>query len=517
MTDTWTPTHTPTWTPTHTPTWTPTHTPTWTPTATETDTPTDSPTYTATPTDTPTYTATPTATESMTETSTPTPTDTPTWTPTYTDSPTPTDTPTWTPTATETQTETNTPTPTDTPTDTPTYTDSPTPTDTPTWTPTRTPTPTKTATSTFTDTKTNTPTKTATPTKTGTSTFTDTKTNTPTKTATPTYTMSPTFTDTPTATSTFTDSPTPTHTPQVLYQVSIAIYNVAGERVRTLASVGRPEIPKLGRVSKTFSPGAGPDAVIMVSDLDFPWDGKDDSGQLVRSGLYYVKVEWHDFLGGHGGAVVKDVTVLQTGEAYAVKIFNSAGEMVKKLLAYGYSSPDGSGPKQLLSDRAVLAVGRDAGTSGRVTFDLGHGGTAVWDGMNSLGKKVASGHYLAELRVIENGATKTVAVVGIEVVSLMGDALAGAIIAPNPLQLRGSSDVSCAIRLAMVPGLDVTARIYTSAGEFVFETGNHGVRDRLVIDAGERPMSTGLYFVVLTAKTPWGTVERKTLKLGVTR
>ncbi len=432
---------------------------TWTPTHTPTWTPTHTPTWT--PTHTPTWT--PTATE----------TDTPTDSPTYTATPTDTPTYTATPTATESMTETSTPTPTDTPTWTPTYTDSPTPTDTPTWTPT--------------------------------ATETQTETNTPTP------------TDTPTATSTFTDSPTPTHTPQVLYQVSIAIYNVAGERVRTLASVGRPEIPKLGRVSKTFSPGAGPDAVIMVSDLDFPWDGKDDSGQLVRSGLYYVKVEWHDFLGGHGGAVVKDVTVLQTGEAYAVKIFNSAGEMVKKLLAYGYSSPDGSGPKQLLSDRAVLAVGRDAGTSGRVTFDLGHGGTAVWDGMNSLGKKVASGHYLAELRVIENGATKTVAVVGIEVVSLMGDALAGAIIAPNPLQLRGSSDVSCAIRLAMVPGLDVTARIYTSAGEFVFETGNHGVRDRLVIDAGERPMSTGLYFVVLTAKTPWGTVERKTLKLGVTR
>ncbi len=226
-TDTPTPTNTTTDTPTNTPTNTPTDSPTPSPTNTPTDTPTSTPTPTLTDTLTPTYTpsSTPTSTSTPTDTSTDTPTDSATATPTPTNTPTSTLTPTftntliptYTPSFTPTNKFTTTPTPTNTPSSTPTpaSTNTLTPTYTPSFTPTNTATPTPTPTYTFTNTPTNTPTKTYT--FTATFTYTYTSTNTPTKTITNTYTKTytPTNTGTPTKTPTITNTFTKTLIPTI--------------------------------------------------------------------------------------------------------------------------------------------------------------------------------------------------------------------------------------------------------------------------------------------------------------
>ena len=115
-------THTPTGTPTSTPIYTLTNTPTATPTGTFTNTGTSTPT--GTPTSTPIYTLTNTPTATPTGTFTSTGTSTPTETPTNTPIDTLTNTPTATPTDTSTTTPINTITPTltETPTLTPTLT-----------------------------------------------------------------------------------------------------------------------------------------------------------------------------------------------------------------------------------------------------------------------------------------------------------------------------------------------------------------------------------------------------------
>jgi len=125
------PTLSPTFTPTYTPTFTDTSTSTITPTDTPTYTPTRTPTYTYTFTATPTYTPSFTPTYTPTFTYTYTPTFTFTDTPTYTFTYTPTYTLTFTPTFTRTNTPTDTLTYTQTFTPTITVTDTNTITPTP--------------------------------------------------------------------------------------------------------------------------------------------------------------------------------------------------------------------------------------------------------------------------------------------------------------------------------------------------------------------------------------------------
>ncbi len=151
-------------------------------------------------------------------------------------------------------------------------------------------------TNTVTNSPTNTSTQTATnsPTVTPTNTATQTATNTVTSTATNTATITPTSTTSsiPIQTSTITNTPTSTPTVinnfslsanvfnpingvtlQVRYGVSqagmvdVAVYNIAGERVRQLASGN-----------------AG------MGNYTAAWDGKDDRGQIAASGIYIVEI-----------------------------------------------------------------------------------------------------------------------------------------------------------------------------------------------------------------------------------
>jgi hypothetical protein len=131
-----TPTYTQTFiTDTFTATSTSTATPSYTDSPTMSDTSTQTGTYTATATFTDTATSSSTSTDTPVQTATPTATPTETFTETDTSSATPTATPTWTDTPTSTASPTSTPTPSDTPTYTDSPTSSPTVTVSPTYTP----------------------------------------------------------------------------------------------------------------------------------------------------------------------------------------------------------------------------------------------------------------------------------------------------------------------------------------------------------------------------------------------
>lgn len=303
-TPTFSPTATPSTSPTDSPTVTPTATPTYSPTLTPTDTPTssptDSPSVTPTITLTSTPTATPTYTPSQSQTVTPTDTETATPTATPTDSPTssPTDSPTDSPTVTSTDTPTGSPTPsptetesstaTVTPTQTPTYSPTSSPTFSPTASPTATPSTSPTATPTATPTASPTVTPTSSPSISPTFTNSPTQTVTPIHTATPTYSATPTNTHSPTATQTATPEtqtatslayPNPfwptqggqTHIDITLVSggtVSIQAFNLAGVLVRTISDEYYPN-----------------------GKFTFSWDGRNDSGQVVSTGMYFVLIQ----------------------------------------------------------------------------------------------------------------------------------------------------------------------------------------------------------------------------------
>ena len=170
-----------------------------------------------------------------------------------------------------------TPLPTFTPTSSPSPTGTPTPTFT--VTPTASPTPSSSATATPSLTLTRTPTSSQTPTASATSS------PTPTLTLTQTATSTVTSTSSPTLSPTTTTSPTPTSSPP--------------PGVRVWPNPFTPDLPTNNRTHFPLPPGHGAVQLVIVDMKrrevrmsnfppagDVQWDGKDDSGSVVASGVY---------------------------------------------------------------------------------------------------------------------------------------------------------------------------------------------------------------------------------------
>ncbi len=252
----------PTFTPTDT--LTPSPTPSFTKTPSQTPTPTFSgtPTFTFTITDTPSNTASPTFTDTKTQTPSPTPSPTPTFTNTLTVS------------ATYTRTSS------------PTFTPSQTPELSPTSTPALSPTPSATATPTLTISATLTPS----------ASYTRTSTVSPTLTRTPTLTQSATWTITPSvtrsATITKTVPPTKTPTPAAIFYLNQNHFNPAMESLQV-----HLELLPLEKAAITIYSLKGrkitsyEESTVAGRQLDLAWDGRNQNGETVASGLYYVVLE----------------------------------------------------------------------------------------------------------------------------------------------------------------------------------------------------------------------------------
>ncbi|MCD4814761.1 hypothetical protein K8S19_13855 [bacterium] len=325
-------------TPTATITLTRTHSPTFTNTVTSTVTPTLTGTTTQTLTQTPTYTQTSTVTETHTPTVTPTETPTSTCSPTITETITSTPSSTATPTYTSTSTYTHTPTITQTSTITPTSTHSPVYTQTPTSTitetytvtttytasPTLTATPsiTLTGTPTMTNTITPTVTPTATVTLTATESMTVTVTLTGTSTLTETITLTLTLTSTPTPSMTVTQTGTVTMTMTVTPAVSATPTLVPLAATVTVTPTMTPTLQVTGGeiwvYPNPFNPAKAVGGQLKFENLPIDskiriftvsgelvrnlianqdrgtWDGRNQAGAEVVSGVYLYVVDFFD-------------------------------------------------------------------------------------------------------------------------------------------------------------------------------------------------------------------------------
>jgi hypothetical protein len=254
----------------------------------------------------------------------------------------------------------------------------------------------------------------------------------------------------------------------------------------------------------SFAPGAGQQAVILVDGKTYLWNGSNDNGQQVASGIYYIKLEEHD---SYGNVVtyVHEVVVLAVGNQIRLRIFNSAGEEVKTLLVATYST---HAPSRLVPDKDTVALG--GGASGGINFDIG-GISVNWDGTNNSGLQVGSGTYLVQLEVQNLAGPQTVASASVTVIDAGGPVLSSAIVVPNPVP---ASAGSIEVRWRPLPGVQVTARLYNVAGELVMSADNGSSPDRLHLDLnGRQVMASGIYLVSLTATSPSGSRERRSLKL----
>jgi flagellar hook assembly protein FlgD len=517
VTDTVSPSVTPTITETITPSITPTVTPTVTPSVTLTITSTVTPTITqtVTPSITSTWTDTPTFTATRTITPTITPTDTPTDTPTWTNTVSPTWTPTDTFTVTDTPTFTMTYTYTYSPTFTFTLTSTPTWTDTATWTNTMTPTmtPTPTFTSTDTPTFTITWTYTATPTATPTSTFTSTFTATPTYTHTPTWTATPTWTDTPII---------------YPYLLVLEVYNEAGEKVNTITDDTLILFPANdfmmmvnGKESTVFNPGEG-NLTIRVLDtvspdhanngyIDFEWNGKNQNGQSIEEGIYYVKVTTKDPFGSMN-AVIKGVQLIRIEEYIRISIYNSAGEIV-----YRTEIPKTSNNMLNLKVEDTYYVGKEN------KFDIYYAENKMvqWDGRNSLGKLVSTGTYEINVELRTGEGLTLVTGKKVTILNIAQDRVIDDLkIYPNPCVVEPKKFQKIYITWTSASTGKISAKVYNIAGELIVRLNGNieaGYLDWDLRTAGGAKVSGGYYIILIEAMNKEGRYEKTILKFVILR
>ena len=555
-----TPTITQSRTPTATPSRTPTPSSTSTPTPSPTRTPTD--TLTPSPTSTDTSTWTPTYTQSNTSTNTPTRTDTSTWTPTATQSNTSTDTPTPSPTRTPTPTETiTTPySPTDTPTSTPTdtltstFTDTDTPSDTPTptptatesvtWTATATPTPT----STWTPTSTQTITWTATPTATSsatvtmttspsdtpsaTPTWTPTSTQTVSYTSTPTSTPSATWTATRTATLTRTPSPTITMSPTITvtpvpmpYQFTLAAYNSAGELVKVIYSGSAQAVPATldgmgallmaGTTSVTVQMGGQ----VGTGGTTLSWDGTNNAGAPVSGGIYTLKAQIIDPF-GQVTSLIHQVNVLPGGTQQLVRVYNSAGELVRQIQL---STPlAGASKLSVSSSSFALAINPATGAAMQplkidVTGGSGLVSSQYWDGLNDHGLPVNSGTYTVQLVSVMGGQQTVADSRSIQVIKSAdsNNTLASAVVGPNPVGPQ-AKQVFLSYDPLSLEGREPRVELFNLAGEKVAQGADPTKSGKIEITGG-RSLSGGIYLCRFELLSEGELYQARMIKVAVIR
>jgi hypothetical protein len=288
------------------------------------------------------------------------------------------------------------------------------------------------------------------------------------------------------------------------------VYNSAGEKVRLLVhgarSVGDPG-QGFGSSATAFLPGPGGGIQIGAGGALYPWTGDNDSAQNLGGGVYYVQLEAVDPF-GHVETSTLPLQLLASDDGYTIRIFNSAGEEVRVIQA---AANAGSAPTRLLADKASLALVPGGGNL--VRFDLGNGATAGWDGTNALGQLVSSGVYEVQLVVSQAGTPKTVSHTSVTVLALPNALLGDSRLGPNPLHGSvGGSRLHLSLSGAAM--LEIQIRVYNLAGELIAPVRIHAQADDLEIQLPSS-LASGIYMVAVSAKAPWGAVDRKVFKLAL--
>lgn len=308
------------------------------------------------------------------------------------------------------------------------------------------------------------------------------------------------------------------------YTGVIDIYNEAGEKIKSIGSTlllnpitdlvlvensntTTVYDPKDGSLDIRV-PGQGTDG---KQYIDFTWDGSNNNGQDIVPGIYYIKMTITDPYGS-GTAVVEAVQVVEEEVYTRISIYNSAGELVKRVQV-----PEVETKVINLQVDDVFYAGGNSST----TIKYGNTGTLVWDGTNSMGDLVGSGTY--EVVVEEKTADGYDAVASKTITVLDGSgpsAIGQFKIEPNPVVVQGG--VVNPMKFAWdgtEPG-DVTIKIYNIAGELIkmlgAKVGDGSVQWDLKTSNGYEAAS-GFYIVVVEDKTDSGKLERKITKLVIIR
>jgi len=322
-------------------------------------------------------------------------------------------------------------------------------------------------------------------------------------------------------------TPTPIPYPYIL---TISAYNEAGELVKVIAtSPVSSEFTSAymlvsGTVVDLYDPSDGTLQFSLPglrgpgqengTGMTFTWNGTTNANQVVAPGNYYIKVSTTDTY-GHVDTKIEDLQILYIQEYVDVNIFNSAGELVRRLQApYNGTSVVSLGVDD------VLQVGKDMSNI-IIGYAPGNSNSMQWDGKNREGETVSSGTYEIQV-VIQTSqgtrimASKTVVVLDAAVTDIISEIK----LKPNPVVVTDSASKKVVFQWAASGDGTAVIHIFNKTGELVriinstLADGVAGISWDLTTSSGN-DVSSGIYVCVIRAVQDSGGTQTKIIKMAV--
>jgi len=320
--------------------------------------------------------------------------------------------------------------------------------------------------------------------------------------------------------------------PPFPYILTIEVYNEAGEKVRVLAETRisdrmNPDVLlvlngiETNDWNRTFNPAEG-SLKIRIPNLETPeqrengfiefeWDGYNNNGQEIGNGVYYIKFTTQDGF-GHSDVVIKDVMLVKSEQYTRVTIYNSAGEIVRRMENANIPL---SNVKLNVDD--VLYVGKD---SKIVEIGYAEGQSIIWDGLNSQGQMVSSGTYEIQVEVKTEQGYKVIASKTVSIISEgKGEVLGYTKIYPNPYKLSNALS-KAKIEWKNSGRGTVDIRIYNINGDLVRKIRtdlDKGIAEWDLKTSAGTMVSNGVYVIIIEGKKETGEREIKKLKFSIIR
>jgi flagellar hook assembly protein FlgD len=335
-----------------------------------------------------------------------------------------------------------------------------------------------------------------------------------------TSTVTPTYTATPTVT------PTPVPFPFV---VQIIIYNSAGEEVKLIADA--PASNLAGDINLIFNgvPATvyAPNGGILKIELPgiqtpgqlggalttiFDWDGSNTGGQPVQPGDYFIKTSMTD---AYGRVITKvqNITVITNDVYTRLSIYNTAGELVKRIQL-------NSVPSTLISLGIddVNAVGK--GNTG-VAIAYAPGQLITWDGTDDEGRTVDSGIYIVKIEISTGDGFTVEANKSVTILNAGKQGVFNNIITyPNPVVSNFGIHKDMHITWQATGTGRVVIQVNNMAGELISKF-NAKLEDGAAVwnlqTVSGQDAASGLYIMILEGTKDTGEIQVKVMKVCVVR
>jgi flagellar hook assembly protein FlgD len=305
--------------------------------------------------------------------------------------------------------------------------------------------------------------------------------------------------------------------------VRVVIYNQAGEAVSHLLNAPADGVfttveIRQGDAETVYANSDEPLKIIIKgvgvaysagnTETVVEWDCKNNAGQKLSQGIYYIKVEQTDTY-GHINGYGTTIQLFNMENYIEARIFNSSGELVRVVRQENTLASGGLSLK--IADTFAF---QQQGPKMGIIYGNNITDIIEWDGKNSRGETVSSGTY--EVQVVAKNIEGKTVVASKTVVVLKqdpGEIIGKVKITPNPsrsgadavFSWEDTSSGEMFIRIYnMAGGLVKTLAIQKSAGFAQWDKKNH---------IGEK-IGPGIYTCLIEARSN-GFTQRKILKIGI--